>query len=167
MMKLLFDQDGSVLTLSSELPGFSESSAGKLSFEAIVHPEDFRAVDQVIRDAAQDQLPFLTILRVRDADSAFTWSVLAGAPSFSPVDGSVIGYLGHTVRLDDISDPRLQGSIAAPGTDQRSGTMLPFADSMAQHVIVAHSIAKTTNNAILRPILELALLTIAKQIVVH
>jgi PAS domain S-box-containing protein len=90
----------------------AESGLGNGWLDA-VHPEDREHASAVFRDALARREPYGTDFRLRAADEAYTWVLVAARPCFED-DGTFAGFVGAVF---DITD-RKRAEIALRRTEQ-------------------------------------------------
>ena len=83
----------------SDYTGIHEPDLRSRLRSQAIHPDDFDIVERDVDTAVHEQTPFLLSYRLRRADQAYGWVTTGGAPSYSPVDGAFVGYLGTTRTL--------------------------------------------------------------------
>ena len=161
-MRWSLDSQGAVSHVSQDwrqFTGLSEDeTVGQFTCPAI-HPDDQASVVAIIRSALDARRPFLLTYRIRRADNRYKWAMSGGAPSFAPVQGNLLGYLGSTEILARAPDPPQVTDILHQPV-QSSQHRIMTLDAVADHVMAARRIAKQSDDPAVAKILDVALLSI-------
>jgi PAS domain S-box-containing protein len=126
----------------------------------MLHPEDRKAACQCVRDACDTNASFTMQYRLRRADGSYARIVSGAAPSFSPVDGRFLGYLGSCTEIGDavhqLHARREIGNLVLPRP--LSSTMpLTAIDIIADYVLLARATSERAGERELYACLDLAL----------
>ena len=161
-MKWSLDAEGAVAHVSKDWRkyfGIQEDEIVGASSRVYVHPEDRPAISSIMSHAVHLREPFLICFRQRRANDDYVWVMAGAAPSFSPFDGNLLGYLGNTEVLTRAPTPPAALDILHRMPD-RSRHRVVMLDAMADHVTTARNIAKHTDDIALKKILDYALVSI-------
>lgn len=154
MLTWALDARGAIIFRSpewSDITGIVEPDLRSRLRSQAIHPGDFDRVERSVDEAVEARSPFLVSYRLRRADHSYGWVTTGGAPSFSPVDGGFVGYLGTT---HEIAAPP---AASCDGRAHRSVVML---DYVAGQISTLRSLARQQASHALVKVLDMALLIV-------
>ena len=161
-MRWSLDPEGAIAHVSREwqqFTGFSDGAVAGAASRPSVHPDDRDVVDRAIRSAIEMRTSYLVAFRSVRPNNKYSWVMSGAAPSFSPADGNVLGYLGDTELLQEAPVPPKAFDMLRR-LPHGSRHQIGMLDMMADHITTARNIAKHTDDVSLKKILDYALLSI-------
>lgn len=75
----------------------------------LIHPDDIAYVNGIVTEALEKRIPYRMEFRLRRFDGAYRYFVCSAAPAFL-ADGTLYGYIGTTVDINEIREAQLRVS---------------------------------------------------------
>jgi PAS domain S-box-containing protein len=149
--------------LSPEWTAFTGQSAAEavgFGWREMLHPDDRDNVQQILLDACRINATFTTYYRLRRQSGTYAHVVAGASPSFSPIDGSFIGYLGSVTEVTELvaetGARQAFGHLALP---LQSASTMPTSplDVLADYILLARAKAEEAGEHELYACLDLAI----------
>jgi len=83
----------------SVMTGQAGAEALEFGWLAMVHDDDRSGAREAVLTACQSSCAFTMKYRLRRVDGSYAWIVSGAAPSYSPVDGQFVGFLGSAKEI--------------------------------------------------------------------
>jgi PAS domain S-box-containing protein len=157
------DADGRARYLSPEwltLTGQSLKHAQNWGWLEAVHPDDRDIVRSVVLEASRAAADFTVTFRLSRHSGEYVWVIGGAMPSFSPQDGSFLGFLGSLSEAPKLATAKAGGQVGyyrplPPTPLTQPHTVL---DLITDHLLMARALAAEAGEEMLRSILDMGLL---------
>ena len=161
---------GHIVYASPEWTAFTGQTASDAvgnGWLSCLHPDDVAPTKQSFREALAHQASFTIRYRLRHVELEYIKVVVAAMPSFSPIDGAFIGYIGVISEADglpvQIPDGNVVGYMAAVVPGDLTRPTIPT-DAIADYLLLARATAVNTGVERMLPSLDFAISEIMREI---
>lgn len=132
-----------------------------------LHPDDIDPTKRSFGEALAQHAPFTFRYRLKHIKQGYLPVVVAATPSFSPIDGSFLGYIGAITEASSIPFEVPDRNIVGHSAALRAGLLTSpttATDIIADHLLLARATAETAGVDRMLPSLDFAISEIMREI---